>query len=92
LLNHMHKCLQLQGIIEVKTAPPKLEYSTANHRTLIAMRCAKNARPINTILDDEYRAEVEMLRPGATVPHPSTVARDLVNLYTDLSLTVFSYF
>ncbi|KAF9521711.1 hypothetical protein CPB83DRAFT_747544, partial [Crepidotus variabilis] len=69
-----------------------LEYSTANHCTLIAMRCAKIARPINTILDDEYQAEVEMLHPGITVPHPSTVAGDLVNLYTDLSLTVFSYF
>ncbi|KAF9521562.1 hypothetical protein CPB83DRAFT_778512 [Crepidotus variabilis] len=47
-------------------APPKLEYSTANHCTLIAMQCTKNARPINTILDDKYQAEVEMLRPGAT--------------------------
>jgi hypothetical protein len=38
-------------------------YSAAAHRTLIAMWCAKNHGPFNSVLDEDYQAEVEMLRP-----------------------------
>lgn len=93
LKNEVEKCEIAWGIYSARaTSTPVLEYSPANHRTLIALRCAKNARPINTILDDEYHQEVQMLRPGTVVPHPTTVQRDILNLYTDLSIFVLSYF
>ena len=52
-------------------------YSPAAHRTLIAMRCAKNHHPFNSVLDEDYQAEVEMLRPGTILPSPQTVSRDI---------------
>ena len=93
LLNGMRQCFSRQGVSQAPTSgPPVLEYTASNHRALIAIRCAKNSRPINEILDEEYRQEVQMLRPGAVVPHPTTVASDLLHLYMDLSLFVVSYF
>ena len=49
-------------------------YSVAAHRTLIAMRCAKNHCPFNFVLDEDYQTEVEMLRPGTILPSPQTVS------------------
>jgi len=36
-------------------------YSPADHCTMIAMHCAKNHCPFNSVLDEDYQAEVEML-------------------------------
>ena len=67
-------------------------YSTAAHRTLIAMRCAKNHRPFNSVLDEDYQAEVEMLRPGTVLPSPQTVSRDIKSIYLEMSKNVRNYF
>ena len=50
-------------------------YSAAAHHTLIAMHCAKNHWPFNSVLDEDYQAEVQMLRPGTILPSPQTVSR-----------------
>jgi hypothetical protein len=47
------------GVVSVQ--PAGEPYTPAGHRTLIALRCAKNHRPFNSVLDDDYQAEVEML-------------------------------
>jgi hypothetical protein len=47
---------------------------------------------MNEILDDDYQTEVEMLRPGTVVPHPTTIQRDLVNIYEHMSDFVRNYF
>jgi hypothetical protein len=73
----------------VKSGQP---YSTAAHRTLIAMRCAKNHRPFNSILDEDYQAEVEMLHPGTVLPSPQTVSRDIKSIYAEMSKNVRNYF
>lgn len=87
-------CEKKQGIQHPKssstTTPP--HYSDARYRALLALRCAKQARPINMILDDDYQEEVEMLRPGTVVPHPTTVHRDLINIYTHMSQHVYNFF
>ena len=75
------KCNEQNGVV-VATGPAGRNnaaptYSVAAHRTLIALRCAKNHRPFNSISDDDYRTEVQMLRPGMVLPHPSTVGRDI---------------
>jgi hypothetical protein len=67
-------------------------FSPAAHRTLIAMRCAKNHRPFNSVLDEDYRTEVEMLRPGTIVPSPVTVSRDIKAIYVEMSKSVRNYF
>lgn len=67
-------------------------YTEAAHRALIALRCAKNHRPFNFVLDEDYQAEVNMLRPGTKLPHPATVSRDIQAIYLDMSMHVRSYF
>lgn len=67
-------------------------YSAAAHRTLIAMRCAKNHRPFNSVLDEDYQAEVQMLRPGTILPSPQTVSRDIKAIYSEMSKNVRNYF
>ena len=47
---------------------------------------------MNEILDDDYRAEVDMLRPGTVVPHPTTIEQDLINIYVHMSTFVMNYF
>jgi hypothetical protein len=91
LKTDVEKCEKAQGIY-VPPSSPALEYSSATHRALIALRCAKNSRPINTILDDEYQQEVQMLRPGAGIPHSTTVQEDILHIYNDLSIFVLNYF
>ena len=69
-----------------------IPYSPANHRTLLALRCAKNMRPFNFVSDPLYIAEVNMLRPGTKLPDPTTVSRDVKLLYEQLSMHVSDYF
>jgi hypothetical protein len=85
-------CLRKQGHEHVKPESKTIPYSEPAHRALIALRCAKNARPINSVLDDDYKLEVEMLRPGTKLPHPMTVHRDLLYIYEHASVAVKNYF
>ena len=74
-------CLRKQGHGHVKPSPPAIPYSEAAHRALIVLRCEKNARPINFVLDEDYRHEIEMLRPGTKLAHPMTIQWDLLYIY-----------
>ncbi|EIN06123.1 hypothetical protein PUNSTDRAFT_34754, partial [Punctularia strigosozonata HHB-11173 SS5] len=56
-------------------------YNPLRHRALIALRCSASHRSFNSVLDADYRAEVEMLRPGTTLPSPLTVSRDAKAIY-----------
>jgi hypothetical protein len=67
-------------------------YTPAAHRTVIAMRSATSNRPFNAVADKYYKMEVEMLRPGTVIPHPTTVSQDIKHLYVELSKTVRQYF
>jgi hypothetical protein len=69
-----------------------IPYTEAAHRALIALRCAKNHRPFNSVLDEDYQAEVNMLRPGTKLPHPATVSRDIQAIYLDMSKHIRDYF
>jgi hypothetical protein len=76
----------------VSVQPAGEPYTPAGHRTLIALRCAKNHRPFNSVLDDDYQAEVEMLRPRTIIPSPQTVSRDIKAMYVEMSKHVRNYF
>jgi hypothetical protein len=67
-------------------------YSAAAHCTLIAVRCAKNHQPFNSVLDEDYHAEVQMLRPGTILPSPQIVSRDIKAIYYEMSKNVRNYF
>jgi hypothetical protein len=43
-------------------------------------------------LDEDYQAEVNMLRPGTKLPHPATVSRDIQAIYLDMSRHIRDYF
>jgi hypothetical protein len=44
------------------------------------------------VLDEDYQAEVQMLRPGTEIPHPITISRDARTVYLELSKRVREYF
>jgi hypothetical protein len=69
-----------------------IAYTPAAHCALILLRCAKNNRPFNSVLDKDYQAEVQMLRPGTEIPHPITISRDARTVYLELSKRVREYF
>ncbi|KAF8966834.1 hypothetical protein BDZ97DRAFT_1657229 [Flammula alnicola] len=54
--------------------------------------CTKNACPINSVLDKDYKLEVEMLRPGTKLLSPMTVQWDLFYIYEQASIAVKNYF
>ncbi|KAJ7442035.1 hypothetical protein FB451DRAFT_944207, partial [Mycena latifolia] len=91
LLKTARECDSDRGAVIVRSSAAP-EYSPAAHRAIIAMRTATSHRPFNFINDKYYKMEVEMLRPGAIIPSPSTVSRDLKLLYVELSRNVKSYF
>ncbi|KAJ7060828.1 hypothetical protein C8F01DRAFT_988426 [Mycena amicta] len=67
-------------------------YTPARHRAIVALRCASSHRPFNTVADPYYLEEVELLRPGTTVPAPITVSRDVQTLYREGAKNVKEYF
>ncbi|TFK41567.1 hypothetical protein BDQ12DRAFT_565291, partial [Crucibulum laeve] len=87
-------CLKLHGDKPVpqSTTGSSIPYSEAAHCTLLALCCAKEHRPFNSVLDEDYQAEVEMLQPGTKLPHPATINNDVKSLYNGLSRHVKSYF
>jgi len=86
-------CLRKRGIERQKnTSTDAIPYSESGHCVLIAIRCAKQSQPINSVLDEDYLQEVEMLRPGTKMPHATTVQRDLIHIYEHASIWVMNYF
>ena len=66
-------------------------YSVAKHCTLIAIQCAQYKRSFNSVADDLYRQEVELLRPGTSLPLPKTVSRDVQVIYASAATGVKEY-
>jgi len=90
------ECFEHQGEIRPDDARVAWEtaipYTAAAHRALIALHCVKNHPPFNSVLDEDYKAEVNMLRPGTKLPHPATVSRDIQAIYVDMSPHICNYF
>jgi hypothetical protein len=86
------QCNKRHGISGTQVSQSGPPYSEAAHRALIALRCAKHHRPFNSVLDDDYQTEVQMLRPGTKIPHPMTVSRDVNAMYFEMSKHVRNYF
>ncbi|KIJ93440.1 hypothetical protein K443DRAFT_112063 [Laccaria amethystina LaAM-08-1] len=91
-LKDIKQCEEKQGIYQPQPASSSVPYTVENHHALIALHCAKHARPMNEILDDDYQTEVDMLCPGTVVPHPTIIQQDLINIYVHMSTFVMNYF
>ena len=94
-LKDIQMCEEKQGIYQPQPAPKAVPYTPETHHAvcaLIALHCAKHSHPINSIFDDNYHIEVEMLRPGTVLPHPTTVRCDLIDIYIHMSTFVMNYF
>jgi hypothetical protein len=50
-------------------------------RYLIAMWCARRHRPFNIVEDDELNEIFHMLYARVEVPHPTTVSRDVKEIF-----------
>ncbi|KAG2118386.1 hypothetical protein DEU56DRAFT_747789 [Suillus clintonianus] len=68
------------------------KYTAEAHRALIAMHCAVNKRPFQSVADPLYIEEIKLLRPDVKVPSPRTVSRDINTIYTEASHNVKTYF
>jgi len=77
---------------EKKSDETTIPYSPDAHRALIAICCARSSCPINSVIDEDYQREVQMLRLGTKLPLPQTVQCDLIHIYTHMSIFVINYF
>ena len=68
-----------------------LEYSPAAHRAILAIRCARDRRSFDSVVDDLHRQEVELLHPGTRLPCSVTVSNDVRHIYEDASDAVARY-
>ncbi|KAG5649142.1 hypothetical protein H0H81_005989, partial [Sphagnurus paluster] len=93
LQNGATKCNERRGIVQSRSAATaSLTYSPAAHCALIALCCAHNHRSFESVADKFYAVEVEMLRPSTSLPHPTTVSRDIKAIYEEGSIGVREYF
>jgi hypothetical protein len=67
-------------------------YTPARHRAIAALWGATSARPLRMMFDKYHRMEVELLRPGTTLPSESTTARDMKLLHRELAIQVKGFF
>jgi hypothetical protein len=56
-------------------------YSPARFRFLLAMWCARRHRPFKIVHDDELVEIFQMLYDRVDVPHPTTVSRDVKEIF-----------
>jgi hypothetical protein len=96
LLSSANTCDNERGVSPLKNAlvssdTSRSTYSPVRHRTLIALRAVSSHRAMNFVNDVFYQREVEMFRPGTSIPSPSTVSRDINNLYEHGSRYVSRY-
>lgn len=93
LYKALEKCeaVERRGLVAPGVEPP-VQFSDAAFRARQALRSAKNNRPFNMVTDEDYIAEVQMLRPGTHIPSPATISRDINSLYLAMSIMVRNYF
>ncbi|KAG9090384.1 hypothetical protein FRC07_012125, partial [Ceratobasidium sp. 392] len=63
----------------------------ARHCAILALRCAQDCRPFESVVDELHRQEVEMLRPGTSLPTSETVSADVRRVYSDSASEVSRY-
>ncbi|KAL1706233.1 hypothetical protein EV121DRAFT_201909 [Schizophyllum commune] len=90
LISTAKACDKARGMSLGMDAPP-IAYSPMAHRALIALRSATSHRPFNMVRDRFYTEEVQMLRPGTTLPSPATVSSDLKHLYKGMAANLGQY-
>ncbi|KAH7334997.1 hypothetical protein B0J17DRAFT_732961, partial [Rhizoctonia solani] len=59
---------------------------------LLALWCAQNHCPFEMVSDDLLAAIMNELRPGTTLPNPTTLSRDVQSLYQCNMQAIQGYF
>ncbi|KAF8595108.1 hypothetical protein BDV93DRAFT_457541, partial [Ceratobasidium sp. AG-I] len=67
-------------------------FSVARFRALLALWCARNHRPFELVENTLFGAIVDELRPGTLLPDPTTIGRDVRNIYCKNEDWIRSYF
>jgi hypothetical protein len=93
LLSSAKACDRRRGHrVPAPTQPTELaEYSEAKHQAILAIRCARDRRSFESVVDDLHRQEVELLRPGTVLPVSATISNDVKAIYSDASYAVARY-
>lgn len=68
------------------------KYDPYVHYTLLALRCAHDHRPAASVADSLYKQEVELLRPGTKIPHPTSISKYIKQLHATVALNIQEYF
>jgi hypothetical protein len=88
-------CDARRGIVDVEgiaVSPTVGPYTEARHRAIIALRCATSTRSAHMVTDKYYQKEVQLLRPGTSLPSEHTVSRDMKALHLALAKEGKAYF
>ncbi|QRV75575.1 AC transposase [Ceratobasidium sp. AG-Ba] len=67
-------------------------YSYWLHLAILVMSCAYHYIPFARFIDDLFRQQVEMLRPGTATPDSTTISRATHYVYAEQARHVKSYF
>lgn len=83
LLNHARKCEPADSAQSQQLAAfaNGSTYSAARLWYLLAMWCARHHRPFNIVKDDKLNEIFLMLYARVEVPHPTTVSRDVKEIF-----------
>ncbi|CAE7107559.1 unnamed protein product [Rhizoctonia solani] len=85
LIEAAKACDRQRGVIQPcypqASGAATVKYSVARHRAILALRCARNHRSFESVVDELHREEVELLRPGTTLPSSATTSLDTKRLY-----------
>ncbi|KAL1673132.1 hypothetical protein EV122DRAFT_223313 [Schizophyllum commune] len=90
LISTAKACDKARGVSPGTEEIP-IVYSPIAHRAIIALRSATSHRPFNMVRDRFYTEEVQMLRPGTTLPSPATISSDVRHLYKGMAAELGEY-
>ena len=84
----------LSSDVSDASAPPSIvtAYSSQMHRVLLSLMSAVDHRSYGSQITKLREMEVNLLRPGTTLPSASTLSRDTLLLHTAMAQSVAQYF
>ncbi|KAF8576691.1 hypothetical protein K439DRAFT_1366513, partial [Ramaria rubella] len=68
------------------------KYTPYWHCALIALHCVKDNWPFESVKDEFYCAELELLHLGTKLPDPTTISQDVNKIYIQVLQDVKVYF
>ncbi|KEP46987.1 hAT family dimerization protein [Rhizoctonia solani 123E] len=92
LKTSMESCRARNNQCNKPNGIPSTPFSYAMHLAIIVMLCAYHYLPFAGVLHDLIRRHVQLLRPGTSMPNPTTVSRTTRLVYEKQAEKVRTYF